>query len=245
MNVTALLNGGVPAVDQQKPLETTIRLPTRSRTPWDAGGYSLPLNAATLSKDSSTSGGNNVSQICNDQDSSVPVPSRQQSIAPSSPVHKSTDSRSSLSSFASSTFQSTSHSRYSSISTLNSPRTLSVSLSEQLQLSPKASIESSSALKCPSEQSEQQRQKSSSHSPMRSLDNLAQIAEYRSSEEISSDDAETAKRQQYLRSLSSERIPSIGSIADMWDAAGRDSHTNGSSNVNDNHSRQIGTYYHS
>jgi hypothetical protein len=86
---------------------------------------------------------------------------------------------------------------------------------------------------------------------------LTQIAEYRSSENVSyevdqankdsrqilsqrGDDADASKRPQHLRSLSSEGIPSIGAIADMWDAAERDANINGSSNMSESHSHQIG-----
>jgi hypothetical protein len=99
MDVTSLLNESSNAVDQQKNYVT--RLPTRSRTPWDAGGYSLPIN--TTSSQPITP-----PYTRNDE---LPT------YTPTSPRHKFSDSRSSLSSFTSSQ-QSTTHSRFSSMSTV-------------------------------------------------------------------------------------------------------------------------------
>jgi hypothetical protein len=42
MDVTSLLNSSMVPVDQPKHVE--ISTPSRNRTPWDAGGYSLPIN---------------------------------------------------------------------------------------------------------------------------------------------------------------------------------------------------------
>jgi hypothetical protein len=41
MDVTSMLNGASVAAERPKSAET--KLPTRNRTPWDAGGYSLPI----------------------------------------------------------------------------------------------------------------------------------------------------------------------------------------------------------
>ncbi len=184
MDVTALLNENLAAVDQQKPAtEETLRLPTRSRTPWDAGGYSLPLNTSAAMKSPPTQHSREI-EYTNDDDTttSALTTARPFSNTSTLPFHKFTDSRSSLSSFTSSTLHSASHSRYSSISTLNSPRSLSVSLSEQLMLSPKALAER--------EEGSYFRLKSRSdgqdHSPNRPLDALAQIAEHQSTEDVTS-----------------------------------------------------------
>lgn len=92
------------------------RLPGRSRTPWDAGGYSLPL---TL----------NVKNVQNSQAAkpsfyteATPVDSVG-STSPKSPKHKFSDSRSSLSSYttmsSNTSSHSRSHSRISSLSTVS------------------------------------------------------------------------------------------------------------------------------
>lgn len=126
MDVTSLLNESQLAVEQQRKGLEGLKLPTRSRTPWDAGGYSLPL--AT----SSTAASPSISTITFHRSASegphqrsfsdvvhIKTHRSQTSDGPSSPIHKSTDSRSSLSSFASSR-ESTTHSRLSSVSTINS-----------------------------------------------------------------------------------------------------------------------------
>lgn len=92
------------------------RLPGRSRTPWDAGGYSLPL---TL----------NVKNVQNSPAAkpsfyteATPVDSIG-STSPKSPKHKFSDSRSSLSSYttmsSNTSSHSRSHSRISSLSTVS------------------------------------------------------------------------------------------------------------------------------
>lgn len=86
------------------------RSPNRNRTPWDAGGYSLPLSLDTKSiRTPSTAG---PVFYCESQS-----PTDGQS-SPKSPKHKFSDSRSSLSSYASSN-NSISHSRISSLSTVS------------------------------------------------------------------------------------------------------------------------------
>lgn len=110
MDVTSLLNANSVAAEQQRKMEKgeASRTPTRNRTPWDAGGYSLPIN--TLSNSTHNTPPQNQNIHLND--------SQQQTSAstPTSPRHKFSDSRSSLSSFTSS-LQSTTHSRFSSTST--------------------------------------------------------------------------------------------------------------------------------
>lgn len=109
MDVTLLLNSNGAATldaEQQNHNEEGDKRPM-SRTPWDAGGYSLPINTLSMSQ----------SPFQHAQDEGV---LRRDTQAPTSPTqHRFSDSRSSLSSFTSSV-QSTTHSRYSSMSTVNS-----------------------------------------------------------------------------------------------------------------------------
>ncbi|KAK0108298.1 hypothetical protein ONS95_003114 [Cadophora gregata] len=113
MDVTSLLNANSLAVEQQrkdekdveeKKRETPTKVPSRNRTPWDAGGYSLPIN--TISNPTTPPHTQEVQR-------------RESQSTPTSPRHKFSDSRSSLSSFTSS-LQSASHSRFSSLSTVGS-----------------------------------------------------------------------------------------------------------------------------
>lgn len=113
MDVTSLLNANSLAVEQQrgeekdgeeKKVEVTTKAPSRNRTPWDAGGYSLPIN--TISNPSTPPQADETHR-------------RDSQSTPTSPRHKFSDSRSSLSSFTSSS-QSASHSRFSSLSTVGS-----------------------------------------------------------------------------------------------------------------------------
>lgn len=174
MDVTALLNESSSAVDQQKKGMETLRLPTRSRTPWDAGGYSLPLNTAAM-KLTSPEVDEQVAFHLEDENTTTVIPFV--SAMPTSPIHKFTDSRSSLSSFTSSSLHSAPHSRYSSISTLNSPRTLTSNLPDPL-LSPKGTIQSVEMPAFRNRDDEEARARfRNDHSPTRSLDTLAQIAE--------------------------------------------------------------------
>ncbi|KAK3327399.1 hypothetical protein B0T19DRAFT_161957 [Cercophora scortea] len=87
------------------------RSPNRNRTPWDAGGYSLPLTIDTKSiQTPSTARPAFYSESPTDG---------QASASPRSPKHKFSDSRSSLSSYTSSSNNSVSHSRISSLSTVS------------------------------------------------------------------------------------------------------------------------------
>ena len=106
MDVTSLLNANA-AGQLKKDEKETSRTPPRNRTPWDAGGYSLPINTISAP----TTPPQKSEQDVRYDDSQVETPR--------SPYHKFSDSRSSLSSFTSS-LQSTSHSRYSSMSTVSS-----------------------------------------------------------------------------------------------------------------------------
>ncbi|KAG4443037.1 hypothetical protein IFR05_001491 [Cadophora sp. M221] len=113
MDVTSLLNANSLAVEQQRNGENSAeekkravptKAPSRNRTPWDAGGYSLPIN--TISNPTTPPRTEEVQR-------------RESQSTPTSPRHKFSDSRSSLSSFTSS-LQSASHSRFSSLSTVGS-----------------------------------------------------------------------------------------------------------------------------
>ena len=111
MDLNSLLNAGGNAAEQQKKGDVSSKTtPTRNRTPWDAGGYSLPINTIAPSTRPSAP-----AQMTQQPTQEIEAPTG----APSSPRHKFSDSRSSLSSFTSS-LQSTSHSRYSSLSTVAS-----------------------------------------------------------------------------------------------------------------------------
>lgn len=128
MDVTSLLNAGANAnaVEQQKKAEASRTTPTRNRTPWDAGGYALPINTMSgvpmvQPLSSSAPAQDNVQMMEQESIQDTPV----------SPKHRFSDSRSSLSSFTSS-LQSASHSRYSSLSTVGSlqqPNTIEEALS--------------------------------------------------------------------------------------------------------------------
>jgi hypothetical protein len=110
MDVISLLNEN--AAEQQKKGDGSAKTTsTRNRTPWDAGGYSLPINTLSTALASSSS-----TRTTTPPQNTQNTQEHEESIdLPSSPRHKFTDSRSSLSSFTSS-LQSTSHSRYSSSS---------------------------------------------------------------------------------------------------------------------------------
>lgn len=126
MDVTSLLNAN--AAEQQKKGDGSKTTPTRNRTPWDAGGYSLPIN--TLSSMTTTS--LPTTRTSTPPQNSLPNTQEQELEldTPSSPRHKFSDSRSSLSSFTSS-LQSASHSRFSSLSTVGSLQQVN-SISETL-----------------------------------------------------------------------------------------------------------------
>lgn len=110
MDVGSLLNSNPADAEQRKQADGgSSKPPSRSRTPWDAGGYSLPIN--TVPKSARME---DPVQFDNYQDDAgINSP-------PLSSGHKFSDSRSSLSSFASSVQWTTTHSRFSSTSTLDS-----------------------------------------------------------------------------------------------------------------------------
>jgi len=110
MDVTSLLNAnsmaGGGGDDGQKENDGSRRI--RSRTPWDAGGYSLPIMSSNPA--SRTGAVATISPF------TVPMDDSRAESPPTS--HKFSDSRSSLSSFTSSIHSST-HSRFSSTSTVS------------------------------------------------------------------------------------------------------------------------------
>jgi hypothetical protein len=109
MDVTSLLNAnsvaGTGGAGDQKNNDGSR--PIRNRTPWDAGGYSLPIMSSNPA--STTPSCLPPQQPIHYDDSRMESPSTS---------HKFSDSRSSLSSFASS-IQSSTHSRFSSTSTVS------------------------------------------------------------------------------------------------------------------------------
>lgn len=117
MDVTALLNSTSAAAGQRKSRDVSCT-PTRSRTPWDAGGYSLPIS--THSNAAFTP----PQQIHYDDPPSE---------SPTSSKHRLSDSRSSLSSFTSS-LNSTTHSRFSSMSTVGSSHPLNNLITDNLYI---------------------------------------------------------------------------------------------------------------
>lgn len=167
MDVTSLLNSGAAAAaaaaaEQQRRMESTRSTPTRSRTPWDAGGYSLPINTAPTALQSISAHANQCDEA-----------KRTENQTPISPKHKLSDSRSSFSSFTSS-LQSATHSRYSSMSTVNSIHPSSGFPMDSL--SPK-SRNPPHVLELATIDSISENRHSTSLSPTGSLDTLAMVAE--------------------------------------------------------------------
>ncbi|KUJ11799.1 uncharacterized protein LY89DRAFT_212758 [Mollisia scopiformis] len=168
MDVTSLLNANSAAAEQQRKMEKgeATKTPTRNRTPWDAGGYSLPIN--TLSNPTlSTPTPYNIHHDDSQQISAS---------TPTSPRHKFSDSRSSLSSFTSS-LQSTTHSRFSSMSTTVSGSQPLNSLAETL--SPTANLKIQEMDLTPPLSESHIPRPHGSLSPTGSLDALALVAETR------------------------------------------------------------------
>jgi hypothetical protein len=171
MDLTSLLNGSSSAAGQQR--KEVSRTPPRNRTPWDAGGYSLPINTvSSMSTPTPTTPQQNIHY----DDSLVETPR--------SPHHKFSDSRSSLSSFTSS-LQSTSHSRFSSMSTVSSAiQPLNTILAESIALdsATKPQPLNLESLPAPMDHSHSRSSSSvtqprGSISPTGSLDALALVAE--------------------------------------------------------------------
>ncbi|RDL37579.1 uncharacterized protein BP5553_05012 [Venustampulla echinocandica] len=123
MDVTSLLNGE-SIVAEEKRIERP-KIHGRSRTPWDAGGYALPI---TTRQPTSPPPQQQPPQSFHFDD--------EQLVSPTSPKHRFSDSRSSFSSLVSS-IPSTTHSRFSSFSTVSSPHPLNAVAAEYF--SPKSS----------------------------------------------------------------------------------------------------------
>jgi hypothetical protein len=113
MDVTAMLNTSKEA-DGPPKFEDSMRNPFRNLTPWDAGGFSLPIHTHRL-------GSFTDDAFPNDSLMDNHIDHRR---------HKLSDSHSSLSSFASS--NSKSHSRFSSMSTVNSFQIPSQTITEAI-----------------------------------------------------------------------------------------------------------------
>ena len=165
-----MLNGSSAAGQQRKEVSRT---PPRNRTPWDAGGYSLPIN--TVSSSTNTPTTTTPSQNIHYVDDS-------QLETPRSPYHKFSDSRSSFSSFTSS-LQSASHSRFSSMSTVSSTiQPMNAILAESIALDSTTkpqplNLESASLPMNHSRSSSSATQPRGNISPTGSLDTLALLAE--------------------------------------------------------------------
>lgn len=116
-----------------------------SRTPWDAGGYSLPLTLNV--KNGQVSPASNPAY--HSERTQLDNPG---STSPNSPKHKSSDSRSSLSSYttmsSSNSCHSRSHSRISSLSTVSEYQPLSSFGSESTPTERQTSV-SENAMSCP------------------------------------------------------------------------------------------------
>lgn len=169
MNVTSLLNtsaaaqaagarlpqeqsadGSVAMYQTQErmiPMRTASdsRLVNRSRTPWDAGGYSLPLTLNVQSTQMSMTAKSGY------HPDGMPMESAG-STSPKSPKHKFSDSRSSLSSYttmsSTNSCHSRSHSRISSLSTVSEYQPLSSFGAEATPTDRRISVPESS-MSCP------------------------------------------------------------------------------------------------
>lgn len=169
MNVTSLLNTSAAAqaaggrLPQEQPGDANMamyqahermvpmrsandsRLASRSRTPWDAGGYSLPL---TLNVKNGQMSPATKPTYHNE---GIPMESAG-STSPKSPKHKFSDSRSSLASYttmsSSNSCHSRSHSRISSLSTVSEYQPLSSFGSESTPTERRTSS-AESGMSCP------------------------------------------------------------------------------------------------
>lgn len=126
MKVTSLLNEAPRSGEAISSNQPVRRIPSaRNRRPWDAGGYSLPVVANDGAKLTVTTTPLIHSCDSNTQES-------QQFTVVAVPLHKQNDSRDSLSSYTSSTTDSTFRSRNSSTSTINSAHAFLGNDAEQL-----------------------------------------------------------------------------------------------------------------
>ncbi|RDW91284.1 hypothetical protein BP5796_02449 [Coleophoma crateriformis] len=174
MDVTSLLNGNA-AAGQQKVEDQAEKMeiqrkpstsPPRNRTPWDAGGYSLPINTVSNQSISAAQSGQSGDLNSNED-------------IPHSPKHKFSDSRSSLSSFTSSQ-HSAGHSRFSSMSTVGSSHPAAV---DKVSGESRRGTPQPQSLGSPIDNSVIEPRLRSSLSPTGSLDALAVAAERRQSRE--------------------------------------------------------------
>ncbi|KAM3075063.1 hypothetical protein ACMFMG_007478 [Clarireedia jacksonii] len=217
MDVISLLNFSNVAAEQQK--QETRQAPlSRNRTPWDAGGYSLPINTLNHTAISpSTTAANEVLNGClqiHSYDS--------QSIETAKlPHHRFSDSSSSLSSFTSptnSTPNSTTHSRFSSMSTVNSIHPFSFSNnSNHIFDSPTVLARSSESpttpqVECHSAPASPTDIRGIMPSPTESLDALAALAEQ---QQVSQ---HTGYNQKH-RSQSMAAVPSTKNLRDEIESA--------------------------
>ncbi|PQE05754.1 orp1 like protein [Rutstroemia sp. NJR-2017a BVV2] len=212
MDVTSLLNFSNVAAEQRKQ-EARQAPPSRNRTPWDAGGYSLPINTlnhTAISPITSTANesGNGSLQIHSFDSQSIE--------SAKSPCHKSSDSRSSLSSFTSttnSTTNSTTHSRFSSMSTVNSIHPFSFGSNSNIicgnSTDSNRSSESSTTpqIECHSAPASPTDIRGLMPSPTESLDALAALAEQQQASQCTGDS-------QKYRSQSMAAVPSITNLLD-------------------------------
>jgi len=177
MNITSMLN--CSAAEQQRRAENISS--TRTRTVWDAGGYSLPINTLSVSQDGyrrlSTGDVNQVHSLSEVEPSKLKAQS-------TSPGHKFSDSRSSLSSITSSSTaqssatQSNTHSRFSSMSTVNSLSTENPSIDHAKRFPAPDAQEGFTFIMDSSPRSPVDHRPTTS-SPTGSLDALALVAEHR------------------------------------------------------------------
>lgn len=117
MDVTSLLNAASTIREESaKDVGSPANTSSRNRTPWDAGGYSLPINSPVPNETSTTDSNNTL------EETKDPILASSNSYISSTSNHKPSHSRSSVSSSGStaSTSQQSHHSRLSSVSTVSS-----------------------------------------------------------------------------------------------------------------------------
>ena len=188
MDVTSLLNGPSVAVDQSKEGDQWP-IPSRNRTPWDAGGYSLPVNSHHRPQGSVTA----TSTVTTAVKKTSHHNEARQSPESTSSSHRLSDSRSSLSSFASAS-TSNNHSRYSSTSTVGG-----FHLSSSIIDLPKSSEEDQTH--APSGLSTNPTRVHSDSSPKSSLNTLAFVAGNRLQLKIPSDSSRDISQNSHTRSM--------------------------------------------
>ncbi|KAM0138403.1 hypothetical protein ACHAP3_003730 [Botrytis cinerea] len=193
MDVTSLLNSNSAAAEQQKRQGERFVLPSRNRTPWDANGYSLPINTSNHTINIGEPGtGDELSTVNNGNPRIHCYDSHGTDSERSH--HKFSDSRSSLSSFTSTTnstaTSSSNHSRLSSFSTNNShPISFShkycnSAVENSTDLNPSYSITSQNKIESHSAPTSPHNTRKISimvSSPTENLDALAALAEQESS----------------------------------------------------------------